>query len=162
MSYLCSISFVENCIIYRSRETMMIKELEIFFTHINRLMLHQDNRRNLGIKETIVMSQDCPKKWDGLAIAFVIQYIRCFRNFWGFANILLHIPLKMGKKNKKIVSPAFSLKLKNFVFDSWLNLFIQMVIFTTLFWRCPTLWKSMLKITTLFRRCLTLLKSMLK
>ena len=77
---------------------MMIKELEIFFTHINRLMLHQDNGRNLGIKETIVMSQDCPKKWDGLAIAFVIQYIRCFRNFWGFANILLHIPLKMGKK----------------------------------------------------------------
>ena len=41
---------------------MMIKELEIFFTHINRLMLHQDNGRNLGIKEAIVMSQDCPKK----------------------------------------------------------------------------------------------------
>ena len=93
---------------------MMIKELEIFFTHINRLMLHQDNGRNLGTKETIVMSQDCPKKWDGLAIAFVIQYIRCFRNFWGFANILLHIPLKMGEK-KKIVSPAFSLKLKNMI-----------------------------------------------
>ena len=30
-----------------------------------------------------------------------------------------------------------------------------MVIFATLFRRCPTLWKSTLKMTTLFRRCLT-------
>ena len=27
----------------------------------------------------------------------VIQYIRCFKNFWGSANIDLQIPLKMGK-----------------------------------------------------------------
>ena len=28
---------------------------------------------------------------------FVIQYIRCFKNFWGSANILWQIPLEMGK-----------------------------------------------------------------
>ena len=32
-----------------------------------------------------------------LNILFVIRYIRCFKNFWGSANILLQIPLKMGK-----------------------------------------------------------------
>ena len=28
-------------------------------------------------------------KWDGLNVVFVIQYIQCFKNFWGSANILL-------------------------------------------------------------------------
>ena len=46
-----------------------------------------------------------------------------------------------------------------FAFEWGLNFyFLQMVIFTTLFERCPTLWKSTLKMTTLFRRCLTTLK----
>ena len=40
---------------------MIIKLLEIFFTHVNRLMLHQDNGKNLNTKEKIVVSQDCPK-----------------------------------------------------------------------------------------------------
>ena len=49
---------------------------------------------------------------------------------------------------KKILSPAYSLKLKSFIF--FLNqglIFFQIVIFATLFRRCPTLWKSMLKMT---------------
>ena len=37
-----------------------------------------------------------------------------------------------------------------------------MVIFATLFRRCPTLWKLTLKMTTLFRRCPTLWKLTLK
>ena len=41
--------------------------------------------------------------WDGLSIVFVIQYIRCFKNFWGSANILLQIPLKMGKKWRRFL-----------------------------------------------------------
>ena len=40
---------------------MIIKQLEFFFTHINRLMLHQDNGKNLSTKETIVVSQRCLK-----------------------------------------------------------------------------------------------------
>ena len=37
-------------------------------------------------------------KWDGFYILFAIQYIQCFKNFWGSANVILQIPLKMGKK----------------------------------------------------------------
>ena len=40
--------------------------------------------------------------------------------------------------------------------------FYKMVIFATLFRRCPTLWKSTLKMAMLFRRCLTLFNSTLK
>ena len=61
--------------------------------------------------------------------------------------------LKWGKM-KKILSPAYFLKLKNIIL--YLNrgsIFFQMVIFATLFRRCPTLWKSTLKLTTLFQRC---------
>ena len=47
---------------------------------------------------------------------FEIRYIGCFKNFCGSANILLHIPLKMGNNVKKILSPAYSLKLKNIIF----------------------------------------------
>ena len=101
-------------------------------------------------------------KWDGLNKLFVIQCIRCFKIFWGSANFLLQIALKMEKKMKNILSPAYSLKLKNIIL--FLNrglIFFQMVIFATLFRRCSTLWKSTLKMTlfrrcpTLFRRCLT-------
>ena len=109
------------------------------------------------------------KKWDGLHIPFLIQYIRCFQNFWGSTNALLQIPLKMGIKVKKILNPAYSLKLKNIVLF-WIeafemvkrSMFFQMVIFATLLRRYPTLWKSTLKMATLFRRCLTLFNSVLK
>ena len=60
-SYLCSVSFVENYAINRSRDTVIIKQLEFFFIHINRLMLHQHNGKNLNTKEPIVVSQDCLK-----------------------------------------------------------------------------------------------------
>ena len=40
-------------------------------------------------------------KWDSLNILFVIQYIRCFKIFWGSANVLLQISLKMGKNEEK-------------------------------------------------------------
>ena len=38
------------------------KVIWVFFTHINRLTLHEDNGKNLSTKETIVVSQDCPKR----------------------------------------------------------------------------------------------------
>ena len=97
-------------------------------------------------------------KWDGLNIVFVIQYIRCFKNFWDSANIILQIPIKIGKKIKKMF---FEAQKYYFVFESGL-IFFQMVIFARLFRRSPTLWKSTLKITTLFWRCLTLFSSTLK
>ena len=41
-------------------------------------------------------------KWDGLNILFFIQYIRCFKNFWGSENVLLQLSLKMIKKWRKL------------------------------------------------------------
>ena len=38
-----------------------------------------------------------------------------FYEFWGLANLLLHIPLKMQNKMKNILSQAYSLKLKNII-----------------------------------------------
>ena len=46
-------------------------------------------------------------KWDGLNILFLIQYIRCFNHFWGSANVLLQIPLKMGKNQENFESNIF-------------------------------------------------------
>ena len=43
-------SFVENCTDYRSRDIMMMKLLETFFTHIKWFMLHQVNGKNLSTK----------------------------------------------------------------------------------------------------------------
>ena len=62
--------------------------------------------------------------------------------------------LKSGKM-KKILSSAYSLKLNNIIlFFNWGLICIQMVIFATLFRRCPTLGKSTLKmknvVSTLF------------
>ena len=54
-------------------------------------------------------------KWYGLNIVFVIQDIRCFKNFCGTANTLLHIHLKMENNMMKISSPVYSLKLKNII-----------------------------------------------
>ena len=91
-------------------------------------------------------------------------YSRCFKKFCVSANILLYIPLKIGNKVKKILSLFYlnhflwSSKIYYF-FDLMFTLFFQMVIFTTLFRRCPTLWKLTLKMTTLFWRYLTLFKS---
>ena len=101
-------------------------------------------------------------KWDGLNILFVIQYIRCFRNFWGSANALLQLPLKMVKKLRKfwVQHILWSSKiLFCFLIEAF---FFQMVIFATLFRRFPTLWKWTLKMITLFRRYLTLFNSTLK
>ena len=47
--------------------------------------------------------------------SFVIQYIQCFKNFWGSGNTLLHIPLKMENKMKNILILMYSLKLKNII-----------------------------------------------
>ena len=38
-----------------------------------------------------------------------------FYEFWGPANLLLHIPLKMQDKMKNILSHAYSSKLKNII-----------------------------------------------
>ena len=63
-----------------------------------------------------------------LSLVFVSHYIiRCFKrwmmnlmNFHSSANIFWHIPLKMGNKMKKILSPAYSLKLKDIIlFLTW-------------------------------------------
>ena len=101
-------------------------------------------------------------KWDGLNILFSIQYIWCLKNLRGTANILLQIPLKVGKK--WIFWVHHILWSSKILFWFWIKseFFFQMVIFATLFRRCPTLWKSTLKMKTLFRRCLTLFNSTLK
>ena len=46
----------------------------------------------------------------------------------------------------------FFLKPKNIIFFSWglFFEFLEIVLFTMLFWRYPTLWKSTLKVTTFF------------
>ena len=57
------------------------------------------------------------------------------------------------------------MKLKNIIIFLARRLFfnfLQMVIFTTLFWRCRTLKKLTLKMKTLFRSCLTMFKSAMK
>ena len=58
--------------------------------------------------------------------------------------------------------PWISKILFCFWIEAYYYFFFEMVIFATLFRRCPTLWKSKLKTTTLFRRCLKLFNSTLK
>ena len=79
-----------------------------------------------------------------------------------YYNGFRHERVKMGKKWSKMLSPTYSLKFKNIIFESRLLCFFQMVIFATLLRCCLTLWKSTLKTSTLFRRCLTLFSSTLK
>ena len=92
-------------------------------------------------------------------------YSRCLKSFSGFANILLQIPVKMGNKVKKVLSPLYSLQII-FLWSSkilycvclvcflspFFFFFLHMVIFTTLFQLCPTFWKPTLKMTMLFWR----------
>ena len=91
---------------------------------------------------------------------YTFWYIRCLKNFWGSANILLQIPPKMGKMKK---SSAYSLKLKNII------LFLNRGLFFfsnghnhNVFRWYQKLWKSTLKMATLFRHCVTLFNSTLK
>ena len=61
-----------------------------------------------------------------LNILFVIQYIRCFKNFWGSANILLQIPFKMGENEEDFEdfeSSIFFEAQEYFVFESRLDFF---------------------------------------
>ena len=97
-------------------------------------------------------------KWDGLNKVFLIQYIYDVLIIFAALHVFFYIfLLNTENKTKKILSPANSvyLELRNIIlFLTW-GFFFQMVLFTTLLWRCPTLWKSRLKMATLFRRCLT-------
>ena len=83
-------------------------------------------------------------------------------------QILFHkFLLKWGKTEEDFESSIFLEPQKHyFAFESrliaYLFFFFEMVIFATLFRRCPTLWKSTLKMTKLFWRCLTLFNSTLK
>ena len=36
------------------------------------------------------------------------RYWQCFKNFYGFSNSLMYIPLEMGNKVKKILSSEYS------------------------------------------------------
>ena len=48
--------------------------------------------------------------WDGLNVVFVILYIRdVLRILAGFTKTFPHIPVKMGNKVKKILSPLYSI-----------------------------------------------------
>ena len=81
-----------------------------------------------------------------------------YRNQWFlYDNGLGHERVKMGKKWRKILSLTYSLKFKNIILflNRYLYIFFQMVIFATLFQRCPTLWKSALKNIMLIWRCAT-------
>ena len=78
----------------------------MFFTHINRLTLHQDNGKDLSTKEAIVKSQDCPKllgssvtccservKKETLLEVFYCEFCKIFKNtfytehLWGTDSI---------------------------------------------------------------------------
>ena len=76
-----------------------------------------------------------------------------------YDNGLRNERVKMGKKWRKMLSPTYSLKFKNIILflNRGLYFFFQMLIFATLFRRCPTL-----KMKTLFRCCLTLFSWTLK
>ena len=71
----------------------------------------------------------CKVKWskDGFS-NFV--YPQCFKNFCGSANIILYISLKMGNKMKKILSPAYSIKM----------IFIRSLKILFCFWLENCLW----------------------
>ena len=102
-------------------------------------------------------------KWDGLNILFVIQYIRYFKNFEALQMFFYKFLLKWVKYEENFESTIFFEAQKCYcVFELRLNFFFQMVIFATLFRRCPRLWKSTLKMITLFLRGLTLFNSTLK
>ena len=65
-------------------------------------------------------------KWDGLNILFLIQYIRGFTNFGGSTNVLLQIPLKMGKNQENLKSGIFFEAQKNyFAFELTFNFFLN-------------------------------------
>ena len=78
-------------------------------------------------------------------------------------NGLRHKELKWGKNKQKcwVQHILWSSKI---LLCFWIEAYIyffQMVIFETLFRRCPTLWKSTLKMATLFQHCLMLFNLML-
>ena len=57
---------------------------------------------------------------------FVIQYVRCFKLFWGSANVLLQVSLKMGKNEKNFESNLyFEAQKYYFVFELRLNFFFK-------------------------------------
>ena len=61
-----------------------------------------------------------------LNILFFIQYIRCFKNFGDSTNIILQIPLKMGKTEEDFESSIFLEAQKHyFVFESRLHFFLK-------------------------------------
>ena len=92
---------------------------------------------------------------------YYTAYSQRFKNFYGFANIPLHISLEMGNEVKK----SFEFRVfKWFLFETQKNIlmflgqslffnFLQMIMFTTLFRRCSTFRESTLKRTTFLRRC---------
>ena len=102
-------------------------------------------------------------KWFKEIFFLLFSIFNVFRIFKNLQIFFYKSLLKWGKM-KKILSPAHSLKFKNIIwFFEWrFNFFFEMVISATLFWCCPTVWKSTLKMTTLFRRCLTWFNSTLK
>ena len=80
-----------------------------------------------------------------------MQHIsQCFKNFYGFQIFFYIYPLNISLKFTVFSLNDCSLKLKNIIMVLARCLifnFLQTVIFTTLFRRCPTLWKSTLKMT---------------
>ena len=70
------------------------------------------------------------------------------RIFWGSANIILQIRLKMGKNEEDFESIIiFEAQKYIYIFlNRGLIVFFQMDVFATLFLRCQTLWKSTLKV----------------
>ena len=102
----------------------------------------------------------CKVRWFRYNFSYSVYSM--FKNFWDSANVLLQLPFKMGKNEENFESSIF-FEASKYCFVFWsILVFFQMVIFATLFRRCPTLWKSKLKMTTLFRRCLTLFNPIMK
>ena len=85
-----------------------------------------------------------------------------FRIFEALQIFFYKFLLKWEKIEEDFESSIF-LEAQKVLFCFWIEdyFFFQMVIFATLFRRCPTLWMTTLKMTTLFGRFVTLFNSRL-
>ena len=59
-------------------------------------------------------------KVSGLNTIFVIQYIQCFKNFWGSAMFLYKVLLKWGKNEEDFESSIF-FEAQKYYFCFWIE-----------------------------------------
>ena len=102
-------------------------------------------------------------KWFKCCFGYT-AYSQCFKNIYGFWNILLHTSLEIGNKMKKILSSEYSTWMI-FIWSSKILLYSCLKVYFLFFENghihnvvptLPKLLRSMSKQTTFIRRYLTL------